>query len=98
MHFSATMNHIEPGIFVRHDPLGEPVPVVFDSPHSGTDYPPDFGYACPSKLLRQAEDAQNEFQQEQNTIAQRILEAVRTRLTTTAATPRASDVHSPLAE
>jgi N-formylglutamate deformylase len=57
MHFSATMNHIEPGIFVRHDPLGEPVPVVFDSPHSGTIYPADFGYACPSKLLRQAEDA-----------------------------------------
>jgi N-formylglutamate amidohydrolase len=30
---------------------------VFDSPHSGTVYPADFGYACPSKLLRQAEDA-----------------------------------------
>jgi N-formylglutamate amidohydrolase len=51
------MSHIEPGIFVRHDPLAEPAPVVFDSPHSGAIYPADFGYACPSRLLRQAEDA-----------------------------------------
>ena len=51
------MSHVEPGVFVRHDPLGASVPVVFDSPHSGSDYPPDFAYACPLKLLRQAEDA-----------------------------------------
>ncbi|MDB5392917.1 MAG: putative hydrolase [Rhodospirillales bacterium] len=51
------MSHIEPGIFVRHDPLVEPVPVIFDSPHSGADYPVDFSYACSPKLLRQAEDA-----------------------------------------
>jgi len=56
MHLS-DMSHIEPGIFVRHDPLAEPVPVVFDSPHSGAIYPADFAYACPSRLLRQAEDA-----------------------------------------
>lgn len=30
--------------------------LVLDSPHSGTDYPADFGYACPLPLLRQAED------------------------------------------
>jgi len=46
-----------PGIFVRQEPLGEPVPVIFDSPHSGADYPDDFLYACTPKLLRQAEDA-----------------------------------------
>jgi N-formylglutamate amidohydrolase len=51
------MSHIEPGIFVRHDPLVAPAPVVFDSPHSGSEYPSDFEYACPLKQLRQAEDA-----------------------------------------
>lgn len=30
--------------------------VVLDSPHSGTDYPDDFGHACDPALLRQAED------------------------------------------
>ncbi len=51
------MSHLEPGIFARYDSLAEPVPVVFDSPHSGAVYPSDFAYACPSRLLRQAEDA-----------------------------------------
>jgi N-formylglutamate amidohydrolase len=53
-----------PDVLVRHDPLpGEvapdasPVPLVFDSPHSGTAYPSDFGYAAPFDLLRRAEDA-----------------------------------------
>lgn len=32
------------------------VPVVFDSPHSGTNYPQDFGHAVNLELLRQAED------------------------------------------
>lgn len=31
-------------------------PVVVDSPHSGTDYPADFGFACQLAALRQAED------------------------------------------
>jgi N-formylglutamate deformylase len=31
-------------------------PLVLDSPHSGTAYPADFGHACDSPLLRQAED------------------------------------------
>ena len=30
--------------------------LVLDSPHSGTDYPPDFDFACDAALLRQAED------------------------------------------
>ncbi len=31
--------------------------MVFDSPHSGAEYPDDFRYSCPLKMLRQAEDA-----------------------------------------
>ena len=51
------MDHVEPGIFTRRGPDGEALPVVFDSPHSGSDYPDDFWYSCPFDLLRQAEDA-----------------------------------------
>ncbi|WP_029014881.1 N-formylglutamate amidohydrolase [Niveispirillum irakense] len=43
-------------VVVRHDPVGTPVPVLFDSPHSGTRYPADFNFICPFPLLRQAED------------------------------------------
>ena len=31
-------------------------PVVFDSPHSGTQYPGDFAFSCDFALLRTAED------------------------------------------
>ena len=31
-------------------------PLVLDSPHSGTHYPEDFGFACDLSVLRQAED------------------------------------------
>lgn len=31
-------------------------PLVLDSPHSGTHYPPDFGYSCDPVVLRRAED------------------------------------------
>jgi len=51
------MHVTEPGIFVRHSPRTTAVPVVFDSPHSGAEYPADFDYSCPFKLLRHAEDA-----------------------------------------
>ena len=30
------------------------VPLVFDSPHSGHDYPPDFDYRIDRQILRQA--------------------------------------------
>ena len=43
--------------FHRFDHEGAPVPVVLDSPHSGTEYPADFGAAVPRSALRQAEDA-----------------------------------------
>jgi N-formylglutamate amidohydrolase len=50
------MNILIPGVLFRRDPDGTEVPLVFDSPHSGTEYPEDFGYACPLGLLRTAED------------------------------------------
>ncbi len=40
--------------FVRHRPGRSAL--VLDSPHSGTAYPADFGYACPLDQLRRAED------------------------------------------
>jgi N-formylglutamate amidohydrolase len=48
-----------PEVLVRYDPpeTCPAAPVVFDSPHSGTVYPADFGYAAPFEILRRAEDA-----------------------------------------
>lgn len=37
-------------------PSGPAIPLVCDSPHSGTDYPADFGYAVPLAELRKNED------------------------------------------
>lgn len=41
---------------IRTDPAGKAIPLVCDSPHSGTTYPADFGYAVAPSLLRQGED------------------------------------------
>ena len=38
-------------------PRAGPVPLVLDSPHSGTEYPEDFRCALPLEKLRQAEDS-----------------------------------------
>lgn len=46
----------EAGVLARHDPAGALLPVVFDSPHSGWDYPADFGHALPLNHLRSTED------------------------------------------
>ncbi|WP_274425253.1 N-formylglutamate amidohydrolase [Chelativorans sp. YIM 93263] len=40
----------------RYDPTGSRAPVVFDSPHSGAVYPPDFRPAVPLHLLKGGED------------------------------------------
>jgi N-formylglutamate amidohydrolase len=37
-------------------PVQAVLPIVIDSPHSGTAYPPDFGYSAPFELLRRGED------------------------------------------
>ena len=46
-----------PGVLWRRAPLSVTVPLVFDSPHSGALYPPEFAYCCPLPVLRRAEDA-----------------------------------------
>jgi len=46
-----------PGVLWRREPQTEEVPLVFDSPHSGSDYPEDFRFCCPLDLLRTAEDS-----------------------------------------
>ncbi|HEY0838221.1 MAG TPA: N-formylglutamate amidohydrolase [Azospirillum sp.] len=50
------MSFVIEDVLVRHDPVGRRVPVLFDSPHSGTVYPRDFQFVCPLPTLRQAED------------------------------------------
>ncbi len=46
-----------PGVLWRRDPQANEVPLVFDSPHSGSSYPEDFRFSCPLEMLRRAEDA-----------------------------------------
>ena len=43
--------------FDLSEPSGHFVPLVLDSPHSGTEYPDDFRAAVPLEALRQAEDS-----------------------------------------
>jgi N-formylglutamate deformylase len=43
-------------VFIRHDPAGETIPLVLDSPHSGTAYPHGFDHAPARSIVRQAED------------------------------------------
>lgn len=43
--------------FALHTPTGNPVPLVLDSPHSGTEYPEDFRHSAPHDELRTAEDS-----------------------------------------
>ena len=45
------------GIWRRHDPEIAPIPLVFDSPHSGEIYPADFDHQPARDVVRQAEDA-----------------------------------------
>ena len=50
------MRQTRTGVYDLWRPDGTPVPAVFDSPHSGTDYPDDFGHSVPMARLRRAED------------------------------------------
>src|ERR1700746_2487818 len=45
-----------PGGLCRRGPETMELPLVFDSPHSGTGYPDDFGFCCPFDVLRTVED------------------------------------------
>jgi N-formylglutamate deformylase len=42
---------VEPGIFIRHDPDLQPVPVVLDVSRSGREYPPEFRSPIPFTTL-----------------------------------------------
>jgi N-formylglutamate amidohydrolase len=46
-----------PGVLWHRQPEREALPLVLDSPHSGSLYPEDFSYCCPFPALRRAEDA-----------------------------------------
>jgi N-formylglutamate deformylase len=54
------MMHVDPNgstaAFTLHAPVAQAIPLVCDSPHSGTAYPTDFGHAVPRAMLRAAED------------------------------------------
>ena len=43
-------------VYRRHDPMVAPLPLVFDSPHSGTSYPADFDHLPSRAIVRRAED------------------------------------------
>jgi N-formylglutamate deformylase len=45
-----------PVIRLAPEPTVSPLPLVCDSPHSGTHYPEDFGYAVDTAALRRSED------------------------------------------
>lgn len=52
------MNSIDPDTsFTSVAPRTTPVPAIFDSPHSGTNYPEDFGSIAPLSVMRRSEDA-----------------------------------------
>jgi len=51
------MNYYLAGVVERVAPKVEPVPVIFDSPHSGNIYPDDFDHVLDSTVVRRAEDA-----------------------------------------
>jgi N-formylglutamate deformylase len=53
---SVKMSFEIPGVLWRRDPQTAEVPLVFDSPHSGSSYPADFRFSCPLDVLRTAED------------------------------------------
>jgi N-formylglutamate amidohydrolase len=54
------MKHIEPsslkGVYRLFKPEGQSSPILFDSPHSGTHKPDDFGFSCPEKALDSLSD------------------------------------------
>lgn len=50
-----TSSALDPPVVVAR-PAGAALPIVIDSPHSGTHYPADFGYSAPFERLRRGED------------------------------------------
>ena len=50
------MTETIPGVLSVTGAEGQRLPLIFDSPHSGTEYPADFDHAADPALLRNAED------------------------------------------
>ncbi len=50
-----TPHHLK-NVYEMHPSKHGAAPLVLDSPHSGTIYPPDFNFTCPIDQLRHAED------------------------------------------
>ncbi|WP_439137872.1 N-formylglutamate amidohydrolase [Roseicyclus sp.] len=50
------MTDTVPGVLSVSGESQQRLPLIFDSPHSGTQYPPEFTHAADPALLRQAED------------------------------------------
>ena len=49
-------DQLVPHVLELRGPSVPALPLVFDSPHSGTDYPEDFGHQAPMAAVRKAED------------------------------------------
>lgn len=49
--------YVVPNVLSRLDPVRAPVPLVYDSPHSGRAYPPEFDFVPPFEVIRRGEDA-----------------------------------------
>ena len=45
--------HIIPGVLIRRDPEGSPLPLVFDVPRSGCHYPNDFNPVAPFRAIHE---------------------------------------------
>jgi len=50
------MTQTIPGVLSVHGAASQTLPLIFDSPHSGTEYPTDFNHAADPQILRHAED------------------------------------------
>ncbi len=46
-----------PGVLFEREPRGVVLPLLFDSPHSGSVYPDDFDHVAPRERMRQSEDS-----------------------------------------
>ena len=46
-----------PGVLFEREPRGVVLPMLFDSPHSGSVYPDDFDHVAPRERMRQSEDS-----------------------------------------
>lgn len=49
-------SHEIPNVLRRTDPVGEPAPLVFDSPHTGLLFPPDFRPSIPMEQCERVAD------------------------------------------